>query len=117
MGLWKDGDRASQRDLGPAPPCPPVGTCFSSCRPELVGVPCCGLTWGSTVRWGRARASLGAGDFMAVRVHAPAGASAAVTLQGHEVAVLVTLGDVELGAWDGKLRLGLVLLAFTGFQS
>lgn len=29
--------------------------------------------------------------------------------------VFVILGDVELGVWDGKLRLGFVLLAFIGF--
>lgn len=77
-----------------------------------------GLTWWwPAMRWGGARRSLGARDFVAIRIHTPAEASAAVTLQGQEVALLVTLGDVEPGPRVGMLCLGIALLVFTGLQS
>lgn len=76
-----------------------------------------GLWWWPTMRWGRARRSLGARDFVAIRIHAPAEASAAMTLQGQEVALLVTLRDVEPGPRVGMLCLGIALLVFTGLQS
>lgn len=55
-----------------------------------------GLWRWSTVGWGGARRSLGARDFMAVSVHTPAEASAAMALQRHKVSLVVTLGDVDL---------------------
>lgn len=44
---------------------------------------------------GGARWSLGARDFMAISVHTPAEASAAMALQWHEVSLVITLGDVD----------------------
>jgi hypothetical protein len=39
--------------------------------------------------------SLRARDFVAISVHTPAEASAAVALQWHEVSLVITLGDVD----------------------
>lgn len=75
-----------------------------------------GLCW-SAVRWCGAGWSPGAGDFVTIGVHAPAEASAAVTLQWQEVALLIALGDVHPGARIRVLSVGTALLAFTGFQS
>ena len=75
------------------------------------------ITCWSAVRWCGARWSPGAGDFVTIGVHAPAEASAPVTLQWQEVALLIALGDVQPGARIGVLSVGTALLAFTGFQS
>lgn len=75
------------------------------------------LTWWSAVRWSGAWRSPGPRDFMTIRVHAPAEAGAAMTLQWQEVALLVTLGDVDPGTRIGVLSLSIALLVFTGFQS
>lgn len=61
--------------------------------------------------------SPGPRDFLTVRVHAPAEAGATVALQRQEVALLVTLRDVDPGAGVGVLSLGRALLPLTGFQS
>lgn len=76
-----------------------------------------GGLWWSTVRWSGARRSPGPRDFMTVRVHAPAEAGAAMTLQRQEVALLVTLWDVDPGTGIGVLSLSIALLVFTGLQS
>lgn len=76
-----------------------------------------GLWWWSTVRRCGARWSLGTRNFMTIRVYAPAEASAAVTLQGQEVALIVALGDVEPGPRVGILGLGMALLFFTRCQA
>jgi hypothetical protein len=54
---------------------------------------------------------------MAIRVYTPAEASAAMALQWQEVALVITLGDVEPGPRVGMLCLGIALLVFTGLQS
>lgn len=89
---------------------PPVPFCFFSPRPKLTW-------WWSTVRRCGARWSLGTRNFMTIRVYAPAEASAAVTLQGQEVALFVALGDVEPGPRVGILGLGMALLFFTRCQA
>lgn len=76
-----------------------------------------GGLWWSAVRWSGAWWSPGPRDFMTIRVHAPAEAGAAMTLQWQEVALLVTLGDVDPGTRIGVLSLSIALLVFTGFQS
>lgn len=47
------------------------------------------------MRRGGARWSLGARDFMAILVHTPTEAGVAMALQWHEVALVITLGDVD----------------------
>lgn len=54
-----------------------------------------GLWRWSTVGRSGARWSLGAGDFMAISVHTPAEAGAAMALQRHKVSLVVALGDVD----------------------
>lgn len=54
-----------------------------------------GLWRWSTVGRGGAGWSLRARDFVAISVHTPAEASAAVALQWHEVSLVITLGDVD----------------------
>lgn len=68
------------------------------------------------MRRGGARWGPGARDLVPIGVHTPAEASAAVTLQREEVALLATLRDVEPGPRVGVLGLGKALLQFTGFQ-
>lgn len=76
-----------------------------------------GGLWWPAVRWSGAGWSPGTRDFMTIRVHAPAEASAAVTLQWQEVALLIALGDVDPGAGICVLSLGTALLVFARFQS
>lgn len=54
---------------------------------------------------------------MAIRVHAPAEAGAAVTLQWQEVALLIALGDVGPVTRIGVLSLGITLLVSTRLRS
>lgn len=76
-----------------------------------------GGLWWSTVRREGAGWSPRARDFLTIGVHAPAETGAAMTLQWQEVALLITLRDVEPGTGMGALSLGLALLVLTGFQS
>lgn len=69
------------------------------------------------MRWSGAGWSPGTRDFMTIRVHAPAEASAAVTLQWQEVALLIALGDVDPGPGICVPSLGTALLVFARFQS
>lgn len=75
------------------------------------------LTRWSAVRWIGAGWSPGTRNFLTIRVHAPAEAGATVALQWQEVALLITLGDVDPGAGVGVLSLGRTLLTFASFQS
>ena len=98
---------------------PTVSTILLLCpRPVLgPGVFPDWLTLWSAARWDGAGWGPGARDFLTIGVHAPAEASAAVTLQRQEVALLIALRDVELGNGMSALGLGIALLALTGSQS